>query len=29
VGTEPEALREAMHNYRPPAGTRWLKKTAI
>lgn len=29
VATEPEALLEAMRNYRPPAGTRWLKKTEI
>ena len=29
IATEPEALLEAMRNYRPPAGTRWLKKTEI
>jgi len=29
VGTEPEALLEAMRTYQPPEGTRWLKKTEI
>ena len=29
VGTEPEALLEAMRTYEPPEGTRWLKRSEI
>ena len=29
VGTEPEALLEAMRTYQPPEGTRWLKQSEI